>query len=169
MNLVAVKEKIKTSIHFNNADNNYSVKNRNILKQWICQIAGSYNCSVAQIDFIFCSDDYLLQINRQFLNHNTLTDIITFDYSFSQKMKSASTIISGEIYISIDRVKENAVKFGNSMVQELHRVIIHGILHLCGLKDKLKDDQHKMRKAEDKALLTLEQLFIEYHQRVSSN
>jgi rRNA maturation RNase YbeY len=85
-------------------------------------------------------------MNQQFLDHDTYTDIITFDLSETKELKL------GEIYISIDRVKENAVKFGNEYTDELHRVIFHGALHLCGFKDKAKADKEEMRRQEDKCL-----------------
>ncbi len=98
------------------------------------------------LTYIFCDDEYLLQINQQFLNHNTLTDIITFDLS------ETNTDLTGEIYISTERVMENAEKFSTSYNDELHRVIFHGALHLCGFKDKKKEDQDLMRKKEDQCL-----------------
>lgn len=95
------------------------------------------------LNYIFCSDQYLLSINQQYLNHNTLTDIITFDYS------EGGSVISGDIYISIERVEENARHFGVSLDEELHRVIIHGALHLLGYKDKKSGDKALMRKKEE--------------------
>lgn len=103
-----------------------------------------------ELTYIFCNDDYLLEINKEFLNHDTLTDIITFD------MSEDPSTLQGEIYISIDRVKENAAKFETSYNQELHRVIFHGALHLCGFKDKKAADKEMMRKQED---LCLQQYF----------
>jgi probable rRNA maturation factor len=99
-----------------------------------------------QLAYIFCDDEYLLAINKQFLNHNTLTDIITFDLSIDEEG------LHGEIYISTDRVKENALAFSTSYNEELHRVIIHGALHLCGFKDKTKQDKELMRKKESACL-----------------
>ena len=98
------------------------------------------------LNYIFCTDDYLLGINRQFLGHNTLTDIITFDLSEQPGQ------LLGEIYISIDRVKENAIKFETAYINELHRVIFHGALHLCGYKDKTEEDIQVMRGMEAKCL-----------------
>lgn len=98
------------------------------------------------LNYILCSDEYLLGINVQFLNHNTLTDIITFDLSESEDA------LTGEIYVSVERVAENAAKFGVSYADELHRVIFHGALHLCGFKDKKPADVQEMRKQEDKCL-----------------
>lgn len=103
-----------------------------------------------QLDYIFCTDDYLLEKNRAFLNHDTLTDIITFDLSETRHNLEA------EIYISTERVKENARLYRTSYKDELHRVIFHGILHLCGLKDKTANEQAEMREAEQKCLRAYE-------------
>jgi len=101
---------------------------------------------VVDLVYIFCNDEYLLSINKEFLNHDTLTDIITFDMSESRES------MAGEIYISVERVRENAAGLGISYKNELHRVIFHGALHLCGLKDKKPADKEKMRAAEDECL-----------------
>ena len=98
------------------------------------------------LTYIFCHDDYLLEINQQFLQHNTLTDIITFD------MSEEDRALQGEIYISTDRVQENAAKFKTGYNEELHRVIFHGALHLCGFKDKKPADKQRMRAEEDRCL-----------------
>jgi rRNA maturation RNase YbeY len=95
------------------------------------------------VNVIFCSDSFLLDLNKHYLNHDTYTDILTFDYS------DASTNVSGDIFISIDRVKENAKQFKTTFLQELHRVIIHGFLHLAGYKDKTRPEQQLMRSKED--------------------
>jgi rRNA maturation RNase YbeY len=107
---------------------------------------------VKQVDltYVFCGDSYLLEINREFLQHDDMTDIITFD------MSEDPELMEGEIYISVERVKENSVKFGVSYEQELHRVIFHGALHLCGFKDKSPSEKKKMRQQED---LCLEQYY----------
>ena len=102
---------------------------------------------------MFCSDNYLLEINKQYLNHDTYTDIITFDYSTKKEP------ISGDIYIGIERVKENATTFSKSFENELHRVIIHGVLHLLGYKDKTKPAKQEMTKQEDICLKELEKMF----------
>lgn len=100
----------------------------------------------ADLTYIFCSDDHLLEMNRQFLDHDTFTDIITFD------LGEGDDAIQGEIYISVDRVRENATKFGVPYNDELHRVIFHGMLHLCGFKDKKEADKKMMRQKEDECL-----------------
>ena len=98
------------------------------------------------LNYIFCDDAFLLEMNKQYLNHNTLTDIITFDLSDSPEE------LQGEIYVSVERVRENADKFAVRYNDELHRVIFHGALHLCGFKDKKADDIKEMRAQEDKCL-----------------
>ena len=100
----------------------------------------------AQLDYVFCTDEYLLQMNQRFLNHDTLTDIITFDLS------DDSDRIVGEIYISYERVRENSAKFGVIAHDELLRVVCHGMLHLCGFKDKKKEDSKVMRMKEDECI-----------------
>ncbi|WP_205966307.1 rRNA maturation RNase YbeY [Parapedobacter sp. SGR-10] len=98
---------------------------------------------VSELNFIFCSDDYLLDINKQYLQHDTYTDIVTFDSSENED------VIAGDIFISVDRVRDNAQKFKVSEKDELHRVIIHGVLHLCGYRDKKKEDKEMMTAKEN--------------------
>ena len=109
---------------------------------WIEHIILDYGFKLGDVSYIFCNDEYLLQINQQYLNHDDLTDIISFDYSENK-------IISGDIFISIDRVKENANQFKVDFHQELLRVMSHGILHFMGFKDKNDEDQNIMRKNEE--------------------
>lgn len=137
------KQSSKVQFHFLSPVPN--LKNRTALKAFISSTLKRKNRKLGSINFIFCSDDYLLQINKQFLNHHFFTDIITFDLSEGEKLEA-------EIYISIDRVRENASLFNTSLVNELHRVVFHGILHLCGLKDKTSKESEVMRKAEQKLL-----------------
>jgi rRNA maturation RNase YbeY len=111
--------------------------------RWIKEVIKAEKKSLNQLNFIFCSDLYLLQINKEYLNHKTLTDIVTFDNSDGDKS------ILGDIFISVDRVVENADQFKASFDQELHRVIIHGVLHLIGYGDKDDRSKAKMRKKED--------------------
>ena len=119
------------------------LKNRTKLKRFIAKLCKSEKHIAGEISYVFCSDAYLLEINQRFLHHDTYTDIISFDYTENKGP------LRGEIYISVDRVKENALKLDVSIVQELHRVIFHGVLHLCGYKDKLKADKILMRAKED--------------------
>ncbi|MCX8491036.1 MAG: rRNA maturation RNase YbeY [Cyclobacteriaceae bacterium] len=113
---------------------------------WIKEVVRREKKSVKEINYIFCSDEYLLQLNQGFLNHTTLTDIITFDNSEDKRK------LEGEIYISIDRVRENAFKFKSSFEDELRRVMIHGVLHLIGYKDKKPSEKAQMRKKEEACL-----------------
>ena len=112
---------------------------------WIERIANSYDYEIGDLNYVFCDDEQLHKINLEFLAHDTYTDIITFNYNLHRQ-------INGEVYISIDRVKENAQTFKQTFTDELHRVIIHGLLHLCGLQDKKESDIRAMRTAEDEAL-----------------
>ena len=115
---------------------------------WIKNVISKEGYDCGEINYIFCDDDYLLKLNIEFLDHDTLTDIISFDYTMGH-------IISGDIYISIPRVKENADLFNTSFDNELHRVIIHGVLHYCGYKDKSNDQKLIMRSKEDEYLNAL--------------
>jgi rRNA maturation RNase YbeY len=114
-------------------------------------IIKSYDKSVGEINYIFCSDNYLLDINRQYLDHDDLTDIITFDYTDDNS-------ISGDIFISIDRVEENGNIFGDGFDKEFLRVISHGILHLIGFKDKTEEEKSEMRLAEDNCIMLIKKL-----------
>jgi probable rRNA maturation factor len=126
--------------------NNIQLRERTKLKQFIPTVFKQYGKALESLNYIFCSDEYLLTINQQHLNHNYYTDIITFDLSG----KGLPTF--GEIYISIDRVRENALDQSTTLNEELHRVIFHGALHLCGFKDKGPKEIMKMRLAENDLL-----------------
>ena len=130
------------SIFFHNADHPYVLKHKTKIRQWILDTILAEKKTLEEISYVFCSDNYLLKINQNHLNHDTYTDIITFDYS-------EGNLISSEIYISIDRVKENAKTHSAAILDELHRVIIHGVLHLCGYKDKTTKEAEAMRRKED--------------------
>jgi probable rRNA maturation factor len=123
-----------------------TLRDRKRLKEFIRKLFNKEGGSLASLNYIFCSDNKLLQINRDFLQHDFYTDIITFDLS------SESGLTEGEIYISIDRVRENAQSHDATLNKELHRVIFHGALHLCGYKDKSRVEVETMRKAEDRYL-----------------
>ena len=124
----------------------FTLTDRNALKEFITQLFKKEKTPLADLQYVFCSDDYLLEINRQHLKHDFYTDIITFG------MSPKGHPVEGEIYISVDRVRENAREYGSSFKREMHRVIFHGALHLCGYKDKKKDEEITMRKKEDKYL-----------------
>jgi probable rRNA maturation factor len=123
-----------------------ALRDRTRLKRLLASLFKKEKKQLGELLYIFCSDDYLLQINLEYLNHNYFTDIITFDLSEKDQL------INAEIYISVDRVRENAREFGCSLRQELHRVMFHGALHLCGYKDKKPKDALLMRQMEDKWL-----------------
>lgn len=124
----------------------FSLKNRTVLKKFLENLFLKEGFKLEHLEYIFCTDKYLLKINQVFLHHDTFTDILTFDFS------DTPNNISGEIYISAERVRENAEKFGVSFENELHRVIFHGVLHLCGYKDKQPEDQKLMRNKENENL-----------------
>jgi len=130
-------------IRFFSEDTDFALAHPRKTSAWISQTARKEKSEIKEINYIFCSDSFLLDLNQDYLEHDTLTDIITFDYSASKKD------LEGEIYISIDRVSENAFKFKRDFEEELHRVIIHGVLHLAGYKDKKPSDKAIMRKKED--------------------
>lgn len=116
-----------------------------ILEKWMSTVVNKEGKSLADISMIFCSDEYLLKVNQEYLDHDYFTDIITFDYS-------EANFVSGDLFISIDRVNENAIDNQVSFLNELHRVMIHGVLHLCGYKDKSEEDEKMMRQKENDAL-----------------
>ncbi|MAP55669.1 rRNA maturation RNase YbeY [Altibacter sp.] len=127
------------------SETDFNIAQSKEVQQWISQEIISEGCEEGDISFVFCDDAFLLSLNLEYLDHDTLTDIISFDYSLGKQLH-------GEIYISIERVKENAILYSDSFEDELHRVMIHGILHFCGYKDKTKQQQHEMRSRETKAL-----------------
>ncbi|CAN5823848.1 rRNA maturation RNase YbeY [soil metagenome] len=131
------------AIHFYSVDMQLRLSGRKFLKHFLIDLALKEGYALKELTFIFCTDNYLLDINQRFLNHDTFTDIITFP------LTDDTGIISGEIYISLERVKENAIKFNCSENDELVRVICHGLLHLCGYRDKTRDEKESMRKKED--------------------
>lgn len=133
------------AINFSNNDIKFSLKEKTKLKNWIKKVVELQNKKVGEINYLFCNDEYVLEVNQAYLNHDTYTDIITFDYV-------EGNLISGDILISVDRVGDNAGKFGVPFEQELHRVIIHGVLHLLGNKDKTDAEAKKMRAKENEAL-----------------
>ena len=115
---------------------------------WVREVAASYGKRVGEVAYVFCNDEKILEVNRQYLQHDYYTDIITFDYCEGNR-------ISGDLFISLDTVRSNAELFGKSYDEELHRVIIHGILHLCGINDKGPGERELMEEAENAALALL--------------
>ncbi|SHM31296.1 rRNA maturation RNase YbeY [Cyclobacterium lianum] len=134
------------AIHFFEEDIRSEIQQKRNLKNWIKKVAAGKSFRIGNINYIFCTDEYLLEINKAYLNHDTLTDIITFDQSerFGE--------IDADIYISAERIRENADILGKTYQEELRRVLIHGILHLCGHRDKSPAEKKSMREEEDKAL-----------------
>lgn len=135
------------SVTFSNADKKHSIKNASVVKSFIDSIFHTEELYEPRLTYIFCSDEYLLNINKQFLNHDYYTDIITFDLSNDHE-----DFVRGEIYVSLDRVEDNAKQFDVESDQELLRVLFHGALHLCGYKDKTKSEIKEMRYKEDNYL-----------------
>ncbi|MDY8135325.1 rRNA maturation RNase YbeY [Aquimarina sp. 2201CG5-10] len=116
-----------------------------IISDWISKVIVSEDKEEGEISYIFCDDEYLLKINQDFLDHDTYTDIISFDNSISNEL-------NGDIFISVERVKENSLEFNTDFGEEIRRVIIHGVLHFCGYKDKTKEEDENMRNKEDEKL-----------------
>lgn len=121
-----------------------AIKKRQI-SSWIKTVAGGYDKKVGDIAYIFCNDNRILEINKEYLKHDYYTDIITFDYT-------ENNVISGDIFISLDTVKSNSEQFNTNYLDEIHRIIIHGILHLCGIDDKAPGERENMTRCEDEAL-----------------
>ena len=127
------------------SQNDFVLEQSEHVEDWLKAAALKESYGIDSLGYVFCSDDYLLEINQQFLDHDTLTDIVTFDYT-------EGTILNGEIYISTDRVADNAKDFNVDFDTELRRVIIHGLLHMCGYGDKTEDEKSRMRSKEDEYL-----------------
>jgi rRNA maturation RNase YbeY len=120
----------------------FELKNQQQIVDWVNAIAKEEGKHIGALNYIFCDDEYLHKINVEFLDHDTYTDIITFDYCVGNELIS-------DVYVSVERVKENAQEFSESFEEELHRILVHGLLHLCGYKDKSEDDEAVMRKKEN--------------------
>lgn len=129
-----------------NYETEFELTNEEVFSKWVSAIIESESKKEGEINYIFCDDDYLLEINQQYLDHDTLTDIISFDYSVGNELH-------GDIFISIERVRENAEEFNVSFDEELKRVMAHGVLHYCGYKDKTESDEKLMRSKEDEKII----------------
>lgn len=140
------------AVRFAVQDIDFELPQSEKVKKWIAEVVKRRNKRVGNISYLFCDDDYLIEVNRQYLNHDTYTDIITFDYV-------AADLISGDIMISVDRVGENAKNFNVPFETELHRVIIHGVLHLLGQGDKTDAEAAKMRRLEEESLTLWNEMF----------
>lgn len=128
-----------------NYESDFTLDKEAYYSDWIMRVVESEDKTAGEINYIFCDDEYLLQKNIEFLNHDTLTDIISFDYTMGN-------LISGDIFISVERVKDNAAEYNTVFDEELKRVMVHGILHYCGYKDKSIDDAQLMRKKEEEKM-----------------
>jgi rRNA maturation RNase YbeY len=136
----------KNVIHFFTEDIIFTLKQKSEIRNWILNTVKNESYRLKELNYIFCSDEYLLGINRQYLNHDTYTDIITFDTSEEER------VVVGDVFISIDRIKENADKFKSAERDELHRVMIDGVLHLLGYTDKGKKEKAQMTDKENQYL-----------------
>ena len=125
-----------------NYETDFLIDNEALLDVWITSVIEEEGCILDEINYVFCDDSYLLKLNIEYLNHDTLTDVISFDNSIGK-------IIQGDIYISVERVAENALDYKVSLAEELHRVMVHGVLHYCGYKDKTEMESTEMREKED--------------------
>lgn len=128
-----------------NYESDFTLDNELLYSDWLSRVIVSENKNEGEINYIFCDDDYLHNINVEYLNHDTLTDVISFDYSLGNEL-------NGDIFISIERVQDNALDFNVSFSEELKRVMVHGILHYCGYKDKTDKDELIMRQKEDEKI-----------------
>ena len=128
-----------------NYESDFELENESVYSDWISKVISSELKDEGEINYIFCDDNYLLQINQQYLDHDTLTDIISFDYS-------EGNTLHGDIFISIERVSDNANDFNVSFDEELKRVMAHGVLHYCGYKDKSEEDEKLMRRKEEEKI-----------------
>ena len=131
-----------------NYETDFRLENESVISDWISGVVVSESFKVGEINYVFCDDEYLHKLNLEFLNHDTLTDIISFDYSVGK-------VLQGDIFISIERVIDNAKDFDVGFSTELNRVIVHGVLHYCGYKDKVEDDAMVMREKENYYLSVL--------------
>ncbi len=136
--------KTKFTIHYFNEKCSFTLKGKKNTSAWLTKVLEKEGKAAGEINYIFCNDAYLVQLNNTHLQHNTYTDIITFDYS-----EKLSQTVASDIYISVERVKENAKVFNTSFQEELNRVMVHGVLHLCGYKDKKTEEKKEMRAKED--------------------
>jgi len=131
-----------------NYETNFKLEDEDKVSDWISKTIHTENCREGEINYVFCDDEYLHKLNVEFLNHDTLTDIISFDYTVGKELH-------GDIFISVERVVDNANDLNLLFNDELNRVIIHGVLHYCGYKDKTEDDAKLMREKEDYHLTIL--------------
>jgi len=139
---------IRFSMILFNYETDFILNEEQIIQDWIMNVVKENGFKVGEINYVFCDDEYLHKLNVEFLKHDTLTDIISFDNTLGK-------LLNGDIFISIDRIKDNAKDFKVTFEEELHRVMIHGVLHYMGFKDKSDDDKREMRNQENQALFYL--------------
>jgi len=139
-------------IQYHTEDIQFDLPEQEAITRWLFSVISEEGAKPGEINYIFCSDEALLVYNQTWLNHDTYTDVITFDYCYG---KGPNRVISGDIFISIDRVNENARELGTGFLHELHRIMVHGLLHLCGYKDKTKAAKSRMTQREDYCLTLL--------------
>ncbi len=142
------------AIRFSVQSGTFELAEEEKVRRWLAEVVVRRGKTVGNINYLFCDDEYLIEVNRHYLNHDTYTDIITFDYV-------AGGLVSGDIMISVERVGENAGQYGVPFEQELHRVIVHGVLHLLGQGDKTDAEAAEMRRQEEQALSLWNELFHE--------
>lgn len=142
-------------IRFYSENISFELKNKRLISKWLKEVAACSSAQIGELNYIFCSDDYLLDINKQFLGHDYYTDIITFDNSEDYALEKGREAICGDIYISIDTVRHNGTEYGEGFDSEIHRVIVHGLLHLIGYDDTSDELQAEMTEQENKALSLL--------------
>ena len=142
------------AIRFSVQSGTFELAEEEKVRRWLAEVVVRRGKTVGNINYLFCDDEYLIEVNRHYLNHDTYTDIITFDYV-------AGGLVSGDIMISVERVGENAGQYGVPFEQELHRVIVHGVLHLLGQGDKSDAEAAEMRRQEEQALSLWNELFHE--------
>ena len=133
------------TIFFHTEEISFIIKNKKGVRSWLTELAETEQKIISELNYIFCSDEYLLKVNKEHLDHDYYTDVITFDYC-------ENDIISGDIFISVDRIKDNSKTYKKTISNELNRVMAHGLLHLMGYKDKSEEDEKEMREMEEFAL-----------------
>jgi rRNA maturation RNase YbeY len=147
-------EEKELPINFFSEEIDFKLENEEKTSDWLQKIANKEGYIVSAINYIFCDDEYLYKINMEYLNHDTYTDIITFDNS--EDNEESQQVLEGDIFISVERVKENSKELKTTFEQEIHRVMVHGLLHLTGNDDHSTEDKQAMRNKEDEALIQLQ-------------
>jgi rRNA maturation RNase YbeY len=134
------------------SETKFALLKKRSIKNWLLDVAKKENKKIGELNIVFYNDQQLLEFNKQYLKHDTFTDVITFDYS-------ENGLIHGDVCLSVERIKENAVKYGCTFEEELRRVMVHGVFHLCGFKDKKKEDNFIMKQKEEEALVLFNAIY----------